>query len=349
MKEIFLDLLIIFTAVVGVFLVKWISFKVIFQVVKLKSERFRLYLSRISSPLKLFVMLVTLRLSIHFTNINIPYKEQAYHIIKLIIIASLAWLVVRILGVVLKRLKSKYDVNVSDNLDARKNITYIEWTYQLSKVFIWVIAGASMLLTFPEVKNIGVTLFASAGIAGLVIGIAAQPLLSNLIAGIQIAITQPIRLDDVVVVEGEWGRIEGIGNTYVVVKIWDNRRLVLPISYFVQQPFQNWTRTTADIIGTVFLYVDYRFPIDELRGELDNILESTDLWDRGTKVIQVTESTEKSMQLRVLVSAPDSPSAWDLRCLVREKLIKFIQDKYPEYLPLARANISSSDILNGNM
>ncbi len=349
MKEIFLDLLIIFTAVVGVFLVKWISFKVIFQVVKLKSERFRLYLSRISSPLKLFVMLVTLRLSIHFTNINIPYKEQAYHIIKLIIIASLAWLVVRILGVVLKRLKSKYDVNVSDNLDARKNITYIEWTYQLSKVFIWVIAGASMLLTFPEVKNIGVTLFASAGIAGLVIGIAAQPLLSNLIAGIQIAITQPIRLDDVVVVEGEWGRIEGIGNTYVVVKIWDNRRLVLPISYFVQQPFQNWTRTTADIIGTVFLYVDYRFPIDELRGELDNILESTDLWDRVTKVIQVTESTEKSMQLRVLVSAPDSPSAWDLRCLVREKLIKFIQDKYPEYLPLARANISSSDILNGNM
>lgn len=348
MKEFSIDVSIIIAAVVGIFIIKWISFRVISLLLKSKSQKLTLYLSRVSLPLKLLIVFITLRLSIHFTNIDIPFKDGINHFIKLITIASIAWVVTRVLGVVLKRFKSKYDVNVRDNLKARKNITYLEWTYQISIVLIWLIAGASMLLTFPEVKNIGVTLFASAGIVGLVVGIAAQPLLSNLIAGIQIAITQPIRLDDVVIVENEWGKIEEIGNTYVVVKIWDNRRLVLPIAHFVQKPFQNWTRTTADIIGTVFLYVDYRFPIDELRNELDNVLKDTDLWDGVTKVIQVTETSEKSMQIRVLVSASDSPSAWDLRCFVRERLVNFIQENYPQHLPVARANINTSNIQNEN-
>lgn len=348
MREILLDSLIIVGSVIAVFILKWIFFRIWSPVLKRKSERLKLYLSRIAYPLKLIAVLVTLRLTLHLTGIKLPFKNEIYHFIELLLIAGTAWLAIRILGVVLSGLKSKYDADVRDNLDARKRLTSLEWFNQLSIVLICVIAGGAMLLTFPGIKSIGVTFFASAGIAGLVIGIAAQPLLSNLIAGIQIAITQPIRLDDVVIVEGEWGRIEEIGNTYVVVKIWDNRRLVLPISQFVQKPFQNWTRTTADIIGTVFLYVDYRFPVDELRNELDKVLEDTNLWDGVTKVIQVTESTEKSMQLRVLVSAADSPSAWDLRCFVRERLIKFIQEKYPEHLPVARANINTSNIQNEN-
>lgn len=343
MKNIFYDLIVITCSVLSVFLLKWIFIRLFSILFKNRFNKFISQISDIAPPLQLLILLLTLCIAMDITQINFPGEKYVYHFIKLVFIAGIAWLSARILRLILKKLRKKYNIDVQDNLAARKSVTHLEWVYQLSVVAICVFAVAAMLFTFPGIRSIGVTFFASAGIAGLVIGIAAQPLLSNLIAGIQIAITQPIRLDDVVIVEGEWGRIEEIGNTYVVVKIWDHRRLVLPISYFVQKPFQNWTRNTADIIGTVFLYVDYRFPVDELRAELDKILTQTDLWDGNVKLIQVTESTEKSMQLRVLVTASDSPSAWDLRCFVREKLVYFIQENYPEYLPVTRATINSSD------
>ena len=204
-----------------------------------------------------------------------------------------------------------------------------------------MIVIAAIFSLFDNLKKISVGLFASAGIAGIVIGFAAQKPLSNLISGLLIAFTQPIRIDDAVVVEGEWGWIEEINLTYVVVRIWDKRRLVLPISYFIEKPFQNWTRTSADIMGTVFLYTDYGVPIEKLRTELSKILKKTKLWDGKVNIIQVTEAKERCIELRILVSAKNSSEAWNLRCLVREKLIEYIKKNYPESFPFTRAKIKN--------
>jgi hypothetical protein len=199
-----------------------------------------------------------------------------------------------------------------------------------------------MLMTFPAIRHVGITLFASAGLAGLVAGMAARSTLSNLLAGVQIALTEPIRLDDVVIVEGEWGWIEEIGTTYVVVRIWDLRRLVVPLSYFIEHPFQNWTRVTSDLLGTVFVYTDYRVPVDEVRVELHRILQASGMWDGKAWGLQVTDATEHTLQLRALMSATDSSTAWDLRCHVREKLIALLQQRYPQSLPRVRAELDGN-------
>jgi len=202
-----------------------------------------------------------------------------------------------------------------------------------------IVTASVILMMFEQLRVIGVSLLASAGIAGLILGFSAQKVLSNLFAGIQIAITQPIRLDDVVIVENEWGWIEEITLTYVVVKIWDLRRLIIPISYFIEKPFQNWTRISADILGTVYIYGDYTIPVAKLREELTRILQSTDLWDGKVDGLQVTNAKEYTLELRALMSAKDSPKAWDLRCLVREKLVAFVQENYPQCLPKFRTEL----------
>ena len=199
-----------------------------------------------------------------------------------------------------------------------------------------------MLMTFSAVRQIGVSILASAGILGVVLGFAAQKTLGNLIAGIQIALAQPIRLDDAVVVENEWGWIEEITLTYVVVRIWDLRRLVLPISYFIEKPFQNWTRNSADILGSVFIYADYTVPVEEVRAELGRILKESPHWDKKVNVLQVTDATEHTVKLRALMSAADSPTAWNLRCETREKLLEFLQKKYPQSLPRTRVELQKS-------
>ncbi|NJO89490.1 MAG: mechanosensitive ion channel [Chloroflexia bacterium] len=186
------------------------------------------------------------------------------------------------------------------------------------------------LLTFSQARTIGLSLLTSAGIFGIIVGFAAQKSLGMILAGIQIAITQPIRLDDVVIVEGEWGRIEEITLTYVVVKIWDERRLVLPVNYFLEKPFQNWTRSNADIIGSIFLYVDYSFPVDSLREILPAMLEGNTDWDKRVLNVQVTNTTEFHKEVRVLLSSPDASKNWDLRTFVREKIIDFVCSSYPE-------------------
>jgi small-conductance mechanosensitive channel len=186
------------------------------------------------------------------------------------------------------------------------------------------------------VRQLGTAMIASAGVAGIVIGFAAQKSLGTLLAGFQIAMTQPIRIDDVVIVEGEWGKIEEITLTYVVVKIWDLRRLVVPITYFIEKPFQNWTRTSADILGTVFLHVDYGVPVGAVREELTRILAASPNWDHKVNVLQVTDAKERTLELRALASSSDASKSWDLRCEMREKLVAFIQDQYPESLPRLR-------------
>jgi small-conductance mechanosensitive channel len=206
-------------------------------------------------------------------------------------------------------------------------------------VLIVLLALSMILLTFPNVRQIGTSLLASAGVAGLALGFAAKPVLGNLIAGLQIALTQPIRLDDVVIIENEWGRIEEITGTYVVVKIWDERRLVVPLNWFMENPFQNWTRTSSKLIGTVFLWVDYSLPLEPLREELKRICAGAPEWDGWVCLLQVTDANEKAMQLRALVSSADSPLSWDLRCRVREGLIAFVQANYPQSLPRLRAEL----------
>ncbi|MFW5663018.1 MAG: mechanosensitive ion channel family protein [Bacteroidota bacterium] len=236
-----------------------------------------------------------------------------------------------------------HKIDARNNLRARKIHTQYRILERVIKVLIIFIAVAAALMTFDSIKQIGVSLFASAGIAGVIIGLAAQRVIGAVLAGIQIAITQPIRLDDVVIIEGEWGRIEEITLTYTVVRIWDQRRLVVPSTYFFEKPFQNWTRTSAEILGTVFIYTDYRVSFDALRKELTRLLESTPLWDKRVNVLQVTDAKQNGVEVRALMSAKDSPTAWDLRVFIREKLIEFLQKNYPESLPRTRVSIEGND------
>ncbi|MGB5981413.1 MAG: mechanosensitive ion channel family protein [Nonlabens sp.] len=253
-----------------------------------------------------------------------------------IIIAIMAFLAILILRVAKRHFLKRYDINQEDNLHARKVYTQVN---VLEKVIIFIIILVTVgliLISFESIKEIGVGLFASAGVAGIILGLSAQKVVGALLAGVQIAITQPFRIDDAVVVEGEWGWIEEINLTYVVVRIWDKRRLVLPSSYFIEKPFQNWTKNSADIIGTVFLYTDYTVPFESLRQELTRLLESTDLWDGKTNVLQVTDTTQSTIEVRILVSARNSPTAWDLRVFIREKMITFIRENYPDSFPHTR-------------
>ena len=255
------------------------------------------------------------------------------------IIASLAWLITRMLSIIKDFILKRYRIEEKDNLQARRMYTQLGVIERILKVLIIFLALAFILLTFEKVRQIGFSLLASAGILSIILGFSAQKSLATLFAGIQIALTQPIRIDDVVIVENEWGWIEEITLTYVVVRIWDQRRLVVPITYFIEKPFQNWTRVTADILGTVFLYMDYTVPFDAVRKELQRILKASDLWDKKVCVLQVTNATERAVELRALMSAPDASTAWSLRCEVREKLIDFIQKKYPKALPRFRAEM----------
>jgi hypothetical protein len=208
-------------------------------------------------------------------------------------------------------------------------------------VGIVILAAAIMLLTFPEGRAVGTSLLASAGIAGVIAGVAARSTVGNLIAGLQIAFAEPIRLDDAVVVEGEWGTVEEITLTYVVVRIWDRRRLVLPCSYFVENPIENWTRYSADIVGAIYLYVDYSTPVEEVRAEFEQTVAACKLWNGQTAVLQVADAGERTMQLRALVSADSAADAWDLRCEVRERLLAWLQRQHPGALPRLRADVQA--------
>jgi len=259
---------------------------------------------------------------------------------RILIIALFGWIAVKIVHVARDAFLSRYDMSAQDNVHARSMHTQIRLIANVIGVVIVLLTVSFILMSFSQVRHIGMSLLASAGILGIVVGFAAQKTLGNFIAGIQIAIAQPIRLDDVVIIENEWGWIEEITLTFVVVRIWDLRRLVVPISYFLEKPFQNWTRTSADLLGTVFIYTDYSVPVKEIRTELTRILESSSKWDKKVNGVQVTNVTEKTVELRALMSAADSPAAWALRCEVREKLLEFLQQRFPECLPRIRLEMN---------
>ncbi len=233
----------------------------------------------------------------------------------------------------------RFKFDVPDNQLVRTHYTQVRILLRVASILVAVITAAVALMTFAAVRQYGVSLLASAGATGIVLGLAARSTVANLIAGVQIAITKPIRIEDAVFVEGEWGWVEDITATYVAVRLWDWRRLILPISYFIETPFQNWTLRGGSIIGSVFLHADYRVPVEEIRAKVIEIAKASKNWDGKVVNLQVTDATEETIQLRALVSAESSPAAWDLRCEVREKLIGWLQQEHPSALPRRRTEI----------
>jgi small-conductance mechanosensitive channel len=251
-------------------------------------------------------------------------------------VIAVAWAIIASIGLYSDLVKRRYKLDTEDNLRARQVETRIDILGRTAVTLVIIVSFALAAMAFPSVRALGTTLLASAGVAGIVLGIAARPLFENIIAGVQLALAQPIRIDDVVIVEGEFGHIEQIAATFVVVRIWDNRRMVLPLTYFIETPFQNWTRTGAALLGTVFLYVDYTLPVDELRQQLPKALEGDKKWDGAVQGVQVTDATASVVEIRVLVSARNAAELFDLRCNVREKLIAWLQATYPGSLPTSR-------------
>ena len=296
-----------------------------------------------SAPLKVLIPLIFLSFFLSFTKLSPEVTSFIRQTIRILLILSIAWLFIKFAFIIEDLVLSHYRIADEDNLKARKIYTQIQFFKRLFAIVISVIAFAVILMSFKEVRQLGTTILASAGVIGIVMGIAAQRSIATFIAGLQIAITQPIRIDDVVIVENEWGRIEEITLTYVVVRIWDLRRLVVPITYFIEKPFQNWTRTSAHILGTVFLYVDYTVSVQRVRQELHRLLQSNDRWDREAWNLQITNLTEKTVELRALMSAQNASDAWNLRCEIREGLLNFIQTSYPQSFPKIRAEVIDSE------
>ncbi|MDG6348091.1 mechanosensitive ion channel [Luteimonas sp. 8-5] len=269
---------------------------------------------------------------------NLPEGAVGHALVILLLLLAV-WLGVRAIRAMERRVARENPLDVADNLHARKILTQARVVSGVAQGLVVLVGVALALMTFPGIRQIGATLLASAGLIGLVAGIAAKPVFGNLIAGLQIALAQPIRLDDVVIVEGEWGRIEEINRTYVVVRVWDERRLVVPLQWFIEHPFQNWTRTTSQLLGTAFLWLDYRTPMQDVREALQRICESDERWDRRVCVAQVTETAETTIQVRLLVSARNSGELFDLRCAVRERMIDYLSHAHPESLPRMRVDM----------
>ena len=306
---------------------------------------FRSILSRLNKSITFFLPLLTLNLMLPLMELTKLQYAIIYKIVNVALIISVAFVLISIIKIFEDLFYHIYDLNKTNNLRERKIRTQLQFLRKLAITVIVLLTIGAILVSFSSLRRIGTGLLTGVGISGIIVGFAAQRSLGNLLAGLQIAFTQPLRIDDVLVVEGEFGRVEEITLTYVVLNLWDKRRLILPINYFLEKPFQNWTRTSSDILATVFLYLDYTAPIDELRMEFDRLLDETNMWDKRAKVLQVTDSKESTVEVRMLFSAANSAIAFDLRCYVRENMISFIQKNHAYALPKTRSAIVSN---NGN-
>ncbi|MCG5448215.1 MULTISPECIES: mechanosensitive ion channel family protein [Micromonospora] len=296
-------------------------------------------------PFQVAGTVLAVQFAVRFTTgyaVGESWRRLLLHLLILGVIATLAWLVACLLVVVEDTALARFRVDVPDNRHARRVRTQVVMLRRLTIAVIVILTVGVMLMTFPSVRGIGAGVLTSAGVVGVVAALAAQSLLGNVFAGVQLAFSDAVRLDDVVVVEGEWGRIEELTLSYVVVQIWDDRRLILPTSYFTSKPFQNWTRTEAAVLGTAEFDVDWAVPVQTMREELRRLVEGTELWDGRVCVLQVTDATGGTVRLRALVSAADAGSLWDLRCLVREHLVAWIRDNRPTAMPRLRAELGDS-------
>ncbi|BBO13260.1 MULTISPECIES: mechanosensitive ion channel family protein [unclassified Bradyrhizobium] len=294
------------------------------------------FIDRTAGPAQLALCLAAVALVLPLAPLDDMIRTPLMRLFVVAVIALIGWISIRIVDMSAARYLQNFR-DVSENFVARKHVTQVRVFKRVTDTIIVVITVSTALMTFDSVRQYGVSLFASAGAAGIIVGLAARPLLSNLIAGLQIAITQPIRIEDAVIIENEWGWVEDIASTYVVIRLWDWRRMVVPLSYFIEKPFQNWTRDTASLIGVIALHVDYRADVPRIRRWLEDAVKQSKLWDGAVVNLQVIEADSRTIELRALVSARNAPQSWDLRCEIREKLVAFIRDEMPEALPRERA------------
>jgi small-conductance mechanosensitive channel len=297
-------------------------------------------LQRGQQPAGVIVVIFALAIALPAARFGYASTVTIGHGLLIALVLALGWTASKALDIAAELYLRRFRTDVEDNLLARKHVTQVNILRRTARTLLVMVTIAAALMTVDSVREYGVSLFASAGAAGLVVGLAARPVLSNLLAGIQIAMTQPIRVEDSVIIEGEWGWIETITSTYVVLRIWDLRRMIVPLSYFIEKPFQNWTYQTAELLGSVILRVDYTCPIDELRQKLDEIVHGSNLWDGKVAALQVTDASENTLELRALVSGRNAGDTFNLRCLVREKLIAFLQSEHMHALPRQRTEVA---------
>ena len=332
-------LLSIFVIILG-FILNALIFKAFEKQIAVAKERLGFsFKKRFYVVLRILIPLFLLILIIQVLPISEDVLSIVRRILSVLLIISFGWLSIKAVLFGRDLVLNRYDINVKDNLKARAIHTQMNILVKILVITIALIATASCLMIFENVRQVGTSILASAGIVGIIIGFAAQRSIATLLAGLQLAITQPIRIDDVVIVDGEWGQIEEITLTYVVVRIWDLRRLVVPTSYFLEKSFQNWTRTSADLLGTVTIHVDYSLPIDVVRNQLYEVIKEHDLWDGKVWRLHVINSTDRTVELRALMSASSASDAWELRCYVREQLLNYLQTNYPDCLPKIRATV----------
>jgi small-conductance mechanosensitive channel len=316
-----------------------VLFRFATRVVSHRDLFWRSLIQRTEGPIRLALVIFGLAFGVGVAPLTLVQAALIRHLLLVCFIALLGWVALTVLHIWTTIYLRRFKLDSEDNLLARKHATQSRILRRVAAILIVMVTTASALMTFESVRQYGVSLLASAGAAGIVLGLALQPLLKNLVAGIQLAVTQPIRLEDAVIVEGEWGNVEEITATYVVVRLWDWRRMVLPLSYFIEKPFQNWTRESATLIGTAFLHVDYTAPVELMRRKLQEIAAASPLWDRRVVNMQVTDLRPATMEIRMLVSASNAGRTFDLRCEVREKMITFLQEEYPHALPRGRAEV----------
>jgi small-conductance mechanosensitive channel len=267
-----------------------------------------------------------------------PRMPAVRHANLVVMIAALTWLAMAAVSGLAIGLILRHPSDARDNLRARAIETQARVLSRSAMVLIGIAGAALALMTFPGARAVGTSLLASAGVAGLVVGLAARPIFSNLIAGMQIALAQPLRMGDVLIIKGEWGTVEEITGTYVVLRIWDQRRLIIPLQWFIENPFENWTRTGSELLGTAVLHVDHATPVDAIRAHAKKVVEAAPQWDHKAFVVQVSDTNPRAMEVRILMSAADSGQLWDLRCHMREEMLSFLAREYPHCLPRVRVD-----------
>ncbi|MCC6918317.1 MAG: mechanosensitive ion channel [Alphaproteobacteria bacterium] len=297
-----------------------------------KSEFWRNLLTRVRRPVRLALVLILVGRAAEVAPVNDPTTAFVQQATLVLFIVLVGWSVFIALDVASALYMKRFKIDVEDNLIARKHVTQLRILRRAIGTLVVLITAGLALMTIASVREWGVSLLAAGGAASIIVGLSLQPLLTNLIAGVQIAMTQPFRIDDAVIVEGEWGWIEEINATYVVIRLWDWRRLVVPLTYFISTPFQNWTRENAALIGTAMLYVGHNAPIDEMRAKLEDICKESKLWDKRVVNLAITDITAKTMEVRCLASARNAPITFDLRCEIREKMMRWLRETHPEAL-----------------
>ncbi|WNO52493.1 mechanosensitive ion channel family protein [Stakelama saccharophila] len=308
-----------------------------------------IFLRRARRPLRWILVGLALALVREALHLSDRLAELWVRIAAMAVPLLVGWLAIAMVRAVHRVIELQADISVADNLRARQRRTRAAILTRIAIMVIGFITICLMLLSIPSVRSVGVTLMASAGLAALAVGAAAQPALKNLIAGIQMAFTEPIRLDDVVIVDGEWGRVEEIRLTYVIVAIWDERRLVVPVSRFLEDTFQNWTRQSSKLLGTVFLYLDPTADVDRIRAKSDEVIQTNPRWDGRAKGVQVTDARSDAIEVRILATAADAGTAFDLRCDIREAMLAFIRDEMPEALPRSRTELGGREWRSGGL